>query len=169
MELKRLFIRAKNLLPKYKYAILVLVIGLFFLMIPSFRSSEDDIKNQEREVITEKISDEERLKEILQQIKGAGNVSVLLTYANGEETIYQMNSDNSDNENSNSMHTDTVTITDSSRNEKGLIRQVIPAKYMGAVVVCTGADDSLVKLSIVEAVSKATGLGANQITVLKMK
>jgi len=40
---------------------------------------------------------------------------------------------------------------------------------MGAVIVCQGADDPQVRLSIVDAVSKVTGLGSDKISVLKMK
>jgi stage III sporulation protein AG len=40
---------------------------------------------------------------------------------------------------------------------------------MGAVVIAQGADDPSIKLAIVDAVTKATGLGANKISVLKMK
>jgi stage III sporulation protein AG len=36
-------------------------------------------------------------------------------------------------------------------------------------VVCQGADDPVVKLLIVDAVSKVTGLGADKISVMKMK
>ena len=53
--------------------------------------------------------------------------------------------------------------------ESGLVQRVDPPKYLGAVIVCQGADKAAVKLAIVEAVSKATGLGADQISVLKMK
>jgi stage III sporulation protein AG len=40
---------------------------------------------------------------------------------------------------------------------------------MGAIVLCQGADVPSVRLAIVDAVSKVTGLVANQISVLKMK
>ena len=42
------------------------------------------------------------------------------------------------------------------------------AGYMGAVVVCPGADRPEVQLRIVETVSAFTGLGSHQIVVQKM-
>ena len=63
-------------------------------------------------------------------------------------------------------HTYEVNIR---RADPGLVRQVNPPEYLGAVVLCQGADNPSVKLSIVEAVSKATGLTTDRITVLKMK
>ena len=59
--------------------------------------------------------------------------------------------------------------TDSDRNETGLVHQINPPVYLGAVVLAQGADNPVVKLSIVEAVSKVTGLGADKISVLKMQ
>ena len=112
---------------------------------------------------------EERLSALLSQVSGAGNVQVILTMSSGEETLYQANEDVSTQENGMTTKTDTVTVTDAQRNESGLIRQVNPPVYKGAVVVCQGADNAAVRLAIVDAVGKATGLGADKISVLKMK
>jgi stage III sporulation protein AG len=73
------------------------------------------------------------------------------------------------NDNNTSANSDTVTVTDSDRNENGLIRQINPPVYSGAVVVCQGADNPQVKLSIIDAVGKLTGLGSDKISVIKMK
>jgi stage III sporulation protein AG len=40
---------------------------------------------------------------------------------------------------------------------------------MGAIVVCQGGDQPTVRLAILDAVSKVTGLGADKISILKMK
>ena len=60
-------------------------------------------------------------------------------------------------------------ISGSDRGQEGLIKQVNAPTYRGAIVVCQGADDPVVKLSITEAVSRATGLGVDKISVIKMK
>lgn len=39
----------------------------------------------------------------------------------------------------------------------------------GAVVLCAGAEESAVRLSVTNAVSAYTGLGSDKITVIKMK
>ena len=109
------------------------------------------------------------LETILGCIWGAGNVKVMLKEATGAETVYQSNEDHTDSENSTTTRTDVITITDSNRGEYGLIRQVNPPKYMGAIILCQGADDPTVRLAVVDAVSKITGLGSDKIAVLKMK
>ena len=62
-----------------------------------------------------------------------------------------------------------MILSSSDREEEGLVRQVNPPVYLGALIVCQGGDNPTVKLSIVEAVMDITGLSSNQITVLKMK
>lgn len=161
MELKgKLF----NILPaikKYKYAILILIIGLVFMLLPS---GKDNVPVETEPASTLEgtaPSLESRLAQLLCAVEGVGEIRIILTVAEGEEIIYQ--ADASGNQ------TDTVTVTDSDRNQKGLIRQVNPNRYLGAIVACQGGDDPIVRLAVVDAVSKATGLGANQISVLKMK
>ena len=58
---------------------------------------------------------------------------------------------------------------DAARTETGLVRQTLEPIYRGAVVLCDGADQSGVRLAIVNAVSSVTGLGADRICVLKRK
>lgn len=154
---------------KYRYAILVLVIGLVLTTIPTTSSSDNSDKVvEEAESVTQRTIDEQ-LSDLLSKIEGAGEVKVMLTVSEGEEIVYQENSDISSSDNTYSSKTDTVTITDSQKNQTGLVRQVIPPRFLGAIVLCQGADDPTVKLAIVDAVSKITGLGANCISVLKMK
>ena len=159
---------ATALIGKYKYPLLILCVGIVLILLPGGNKAKNA---QESAVIipqTNSILDvEERLSAILRCISGAGDVRVMLTLAQGEETLYQRDEQNGSG--GTNTRSDTVKVTDSERNEQGLIRQVNPAKYLGAVIVCDGADDPAVRLAIVCAVSNATGLGADKITVLKMK
>lgn len=41
--------------------------------------------------------------------------------------------------------------------------------YQGALIVCSGAGSASVRLAVVDAVADLTGLGADQISVIKMK
>ena len=107
----------------------------------------------------------ESLEQILGQIEGVGRVKVMLTQSAGEITIYQEDTDHSGD----TVREDTVLVTGESRQEMGLVRQVIPPKYQGAVVVCQGGDRAAVRLAIVDAVAAVTGLTSDRITVLKMK
>lgn len=151
-----------ELLKNYRYVLLVLLVGLVLMFFPKDEGQEVQIQTA---ITEEEKGLQERLAEILSHVSGAGSVEVLLTQATGEETRYQFDEDLSGEE----THRDTVLITDAERTEAGLIRQVNPPSYLGAIILCQGADDANVRLSIVKAVMSVTGLTSDHITVLKMK
>ena len=115
------------------------------------------------------VSINDQLSDILSKVKGAGDVQVLLTVQAGEETRYQLDEVTEVTEQGSSTKVSTIILSNMDKQQAGLVRQVIPPIYKGAVVVCQGGDDPSVKLAITEAVSKVTGLGADRISVLKMK
>lgn len=159
--------KVNALFKKYKYAFLILLVGLVLMAIPSGRKEKEEVYTETKVETVPSV--EERIESILSKIDGAGDVEVLLSQAKGERILYQTDMDESVSENGTTNRVSTVLVTDTQRNENGLIVQVEPPVYLGAIVVSKGADNPSVKLAIVEAVSKITGLGANQITVLKMK
>lgn len=169
MDVKNILAKILDLIKKYRYAVLVLIVGLVLMSIPSFTTpTEDTVSDSKAETINQPVL-EDKLSQILSLVNGAGEVQVILTVAAGEEVVYQTDNDETNTADSSGKNTDTVTVTDANRNQNGLIRQINPAVYQGAIVVCEGADNPTVHLAIVDAVSKITGLGANRISVLKMK
>lgn len=151
------------LFKKYRSVALLVLLGIFLLLLPENTTPEES-EIQESVVLTQPRLQEE-LARLLSGVSGAGKVEVLLTQAKGEQTIYQEEERVTANETSR----DTVLVTGSDRAQSGLVRQVNPPEYQGAVVLCQGADSPQVKLAMVEAVKAATGLTADCITVLKMK
>ena len=115
------------------------------------------------------MSVQDELERILGMIDGAGEVAVLLTEYHGQETIYQTNIQSDTDESSTRNDTTTVIVTGKESEDLGLVRRVDPPEYLGAIIVCQGAGNPQVRLAIVEAVSRATGLGANQISIVKMR
>ena len=168
MELKRFSSKVVNWLNKYRYAALILVIGLVFVFMPTIHKKETDIV-QELIPESKQTINKSDLEEVLKSIHGAGDVKVLLSVSHGEETIYQKNNDVSNSEGNSSKRDETVLISDGQRAENGLITQINPPIYLGAIVVCEGADNASVRYAITQAVSKITGLSTDHICVLKMK
>jgi stage III sporulation protein AG len=167
MEIKVFLHKLKEVLIKHKYAFIILLIGVSFLLIPE---SKVDKAQQPIENISEtNYLSSETLSEILQTVEGAGQVRVLLSVASGEEILYQADQDVSVSKDNNTTITETVILVDTNRVESGLIKQINPPKYLGAVIVCQGADSPTVKLAITQAVSRIVGLSSDKICVLKMK
>ena len=165
MDLSQLKKKCTFYLGKYKFVLLILCLGLIFIFLPtgsSGKTAAEPIKQHKDESY---ISQEE-LAEILSKIEGAGRVEVMLSVASSSKTDYQSDKDGSA---SASERSTTVTISDSDRNETGLITKTDAPVYRGAIIVCDGANNPSVQLSVINAVSNITGLGTNQISVLKMK
>lgn len=155
---------------KYRYGLLVLVLGMVLMLWPSEETK--DTSGQQPVIAVETGSSEdlqEELEEILGKVEGAGKVRVLLTQSAGERITYQTDEDISTGETAGDIRRETVIITDSGRSQAGLVQQVHPPVYQGAIVLCQGADSAAVRLAIVEAVANATGLTTDKISVLKMK
>ena len=152
--------RINALFGKYKYPILVLLVGLALLALPKGEPPEQVQLPAE----TVAVDLERRLEALLSQIAGAGQVRVLLTEDTGRETVYQTDTQTD----ADSVREDTVIVEDSARVETGLVRRTLEPHYRGAVILCQGADVPGVKLAIVEAVRCVTGLGADRISVQKL-
>ena len=168
MDLRKQLNKCSEFIKKYKYVAIVLLVGLILMMFPTGKKSENNTAKKDAVLIPEETF-EEQLSKILQQISGVGSAMVLLTEASGKQTIYQSNSNTSTSNDTTSNQTTTVIVTDSERAQSGLIQQINPPKYLGAIVICQGADSPAVRLAVIDAVSKITGLGSDRISVLKMK
>ncbi len=169
MDVKKLQSSVKDLFRKYKYAALIIMIGIVLMLIPSQKTKPAETSAAKSSQELEEKSIQEELENLLSKIEGAGSVKVMLKESSGSETVYQTNEDISVSDNSTTTKVQIITITDADRNEIGLIKQINPPKYQGAVILCQGANDPKVKLAVTDAVSKITGLGADKIAVLKMK
>jgi stage III sporulation protein AG len=151
---------------KYRFVLLILLIGIGLMLIPFGSSEKADVSQQATAPTQPDISLE--LSRILSQIDGAGEVSVMLTIRTGISTVYQTDDSITTGENGSNKQ-DTVIITDENRSQTGLIQHIVYPEYRGAIIVCQGADNLQVRLNIMEAVARITGLGMDKISVLKMK
>lgn len=157
--------KLEALIKKYKYVVIVILAGILLMALPT-RKYQNSVTPTPQATSAE-MDVEDKLCSILREINGAGELEVMLTQAAGEKILYQMDEDIQGS--GGDRRAETVLITDADRKQEGLITQVRGPEYLGAVIVCQGAKDAKVRLAIVEAVTKATGLGADKIAVLEMK
>ena len=152
-------------LKKYRFVILAVVSGLLLMWVPG----KDNQPVSEQQEAAQQKTMEDSLQDILSLVHGAGKVEVLLTEKRGAETLYQTDSEASRADHSEQRQSQTVMVQNAARAEEGLVRQINPPVLQGALVVCQGGDDPKVKLAIVEAVTRVTGLPSSSVSVLKMK
>ena len=155
--------RLSQILSKYKYVAVVVLAGVMLMLLPE-QNEPQRIENSTEQPA--EISLATQLEEILGKMDGVGKVQVLLTELDPSRTVYQTDEQHSSD---GSVRSDTVIISDGSRGEGGLVSAIIPPTYLGAIVVCQGAERPAVQLSVIQAVSNVTGISTDRITVLKMK
>ena len=167
MDIKEAGGKLTALFKKYRWPLLVIALGILLMAWPA---GDRDTAEVPQIQATQPMEDpQQELAQILAQIRGVGKVQVLLTIKCGESVKYQTDEDIVSSDSGSTVRKETVIITDSDRNQQASVVQTLPPEYLGAVIVCQGAEDAAVRLAVVEAVSKATGLGADRISVLKMK
>lgn len=161
-------------LGKFRYPLLVLLLGVVLLLLPSQKESGDttlpESPVQTEAEATVQSADECRLAELLSRVDGAGKVEVMLTVSTEEETLYQTDTRTERDGGDSETHEEiTVLVDGTGSTQSALVRQRSAPVYRGAVIICQGAANPGVKLALVEAVSDLTGLSTDRISVLKMK
>ena len=173
MEKKAIAEKASRLFSRLKYPLLILLLGAALLLLPGKRANPTETPAETAPATDSQEDWESRLTEILSQVQGAGRVRVMLTQDQGSQVIYQqdreLDTDQDDTGKTRRERTETVILSRGSSNQEAVVSQVVGPKFRGALVVCGGGDDPGVRLAVVQAVCSVTGLGADQVTVLKMK
>ena len=115
---------------------------------------------------------EKRLASILSQIEGAGRVEVMLTVTGSTERVIAEDVSRTETRQQDSLERteDRETVVLGSGSDQNVVELKLNyPKYTGAVVVADGAGSAQVRLEIVSAVSAATGLASDRISVSKME
>lgn len=162
--------RAKEVLGKYQYVLILLLVGVFLLALPIGGKKPDatpEVKSQAggEDTALSWTDLEERLEKALSQIEGVGEVRVVLTLKEGPRQVLAQEGKVGEN----SHETTTVLASPSSGVREPVTVQELGPSYQGALVVAQGADDPQVRLALSQAVSALTGLGADKITICKGK
>ncbi len=151
-------------LAKYKYALLVAVLGALLLLWPAGEKKPAAVSGTGREALAET---ERAMEEILGKISGVGKVDVMLSLHSGGERVLAQDSSlrySGSVQSPDSYERSTQPVTDGG----GVVvtKETCP-QYRGALVVCEGGGDDGVRLQVAKAVSALTGLGSDRIAVVK--
>lgn len=154
---------------KYKYALIVLLAGVFLMLLPSRQERTTAAEPSAGAPASEVSEMQDALAKLLSKIDGAGRVEVLLSLEYGAESYYQSDEKISASGDTESREQMIVLYQPDSTQRLPAVRKTRYPVYRGAVVVCEGAGSPSVELAIVQAVSRLTGLGSDKISVIKMK
>lgn len=166
MDWMKIRSRISQQVSQYKYVLLIIGVGILLMLLPTQSETKQD-SDLTVQAKTD-ASVEEKLEQILSQIRGVGKVRVLITEQTGSETVYQVDEDRTEGNGSLRLKKETVIVSGGGI-QSGLIQTVTPPTYLGAIIVCQGAGSPEVRLAVTNAVSAVTGIGMDRISVLEMK
>ena len=154
---------------KYKYVLLILLVGIVFMLWPSGQQEERSVESAGVAAFDLE-AEEQRLEKLLTRVQGVGEVKVMLSLASSTEQILAQDNaltyagqvtapDDYQREET------TVILSQGSNGEEVVVTKEVYPTYRGALVVCSGAGDTQVRLAVIQAVSAITGLGSDKISV----
>ncbi len=148
----------------YSAVAILCVLLLLTLKTPKSRDEpeqENIPKSAASEVQDYRKELEARLEDILSEIRGAGEVSVMITLSGSEETVYAEDLSESDGKRS----SETVI----AGSQQALIRKKDNPKILGVLIVCTGGGRPQVKEKVVNAASTVLDIPTGKVYVTESK
>ncbi|MDP4180697.1 MAG: stage III sporulation protein AG [Bacillota bacterium] len=142
-------------------------------------TSSASIETAAKTTTEEKDVNEMKLEELLEKIKGAGKVDVMITYVSGKEIVPAYDTKNNDNETQEKdsgggtrsvMQNDNenkVTFEEQGGSKKAIVLKELLPQVKGVVVVADGSSDPIVKERIFRAVQVLLDVPLHKVEVLE--
>lgn len=123
---------------------------------------------------------QDELEEILSKISGVGQVRVLVTYSETSETVPMYNETHTESTTQENDTNGGVRTIQQTNNSKEIIyeeqsgekvpitKKVVLPKIEGAIVIAEGANNTNIKVNIIQAVEAVTGLPTHKVQVFEM-
>jgi stage III sporulation protein AG len=157
--------------------------GMLLILIGNFVGERGDTaQTQPDDTSASFVSEtEERLQQILSQVRGVGKVNVLVTLESGSKAVYAVNEKQTQEvvstyadgtifrEEETGDLEQSYLLVDSGSGKAPLILTNTEPTVRGVVVVCEGASSAVTRAAVLDAVTTALGVGANQVCILEYK
>lgn len=140
---------------------ILLAVGILFVVGGSSLSAIKKTPPDENEVlqeVTKSIDDE--LAEILSEIKGAGEVSVMIVKDNEGLKSYSYDTDGKQKK---------TVILNSQSGEEALVSEEIAPRIRGVLIVADGGGKGSVKEALIKSTQTVLGIAAHKIVVCERK
>lgn len=184
-KIKNLFSNKEKRLENLISLLIILVITLIIInkiLNQDKTQSSSDFKNETNVELADDNFEvqndlEKKLENILSKIEGVGAVSVLITYSESNTIvpIYNLNTNKSVAEETDTSGGKRVTETEESQkevikdsNSEIVTEKIVMPQIEGAIITAKGANNSNVKNNIISAVEAVTGIATHKIQVFEM-
>lgn len=162
--------------------LIILLVGLLLVVIamPVSDIKSDQTQDKQQMQQTENTSEEAytgaleaRLENALANVKGVGNVKVMITLASSAEKVVEkdreMSSDvqEGDGGGKNTSSSETAVYANGNGEETPYVKQELSPRIEGVLVIAEGGDNAVVIENITEAVQALFGVDTHKIKVMK--
>ena len=184
MEAKKMFDKLFAKKSFSKWILIFGIIGMALIFLSSFWPESQtnteqtaDVAASDVETYTQQL--ETKVTNLVSQIDGVGNCSVMITLENGVENVYANSEKNSNdstddyNGYGNQKTTErkdseqNIVVVDGSDGKEALMVTQKEPTVKGVVVVCDGADNPVVVQRVTDAVTTALNVKSNRVSVVK--
>ena len=155
---------------KFRLPLLIFAAGLLLMLLPTGKRSTQGVQTAAQAAQTQELTpSQEEMEAILSRIDAVRRDHILLTLRTSGASVYQTDTRTVTSGSGTTEECQTVFGQTSGSGKEPVVQTTLAPQYQGALVVCDGADRASVRLAVVQAVTSLTGLGSNQIAVVKMK
>lgn len=155
------FLKNKN----NRIILIIFIIGAVFMLFPTGSKKTEKVPSSTEE----SVDYEQRLAEILSEIKGVGRVEVMVTYSESTENnpAYDVKTDKSDR--GTDGYDESVERQPVMADGEPVILSKTYPKVKGVVVIAEGAGDLRVAADITDAVTTVFAIAPHKVCILERK
>lgn len=152
-------------------------IGLIFLFISSItgsgikRESQANTQDAEKSIISDiSVNDmehilEEKLSDMIGDVKGAGSAEVMISIASSGEIVYAENQKKESRDTFLSEDKEIVICKPNGNDDAGLVISIRGPDIRGVAVICDGGESAVVVSEIKKLVTSLFGIGSDRVYV----
>lgn len=151
---------------KIQYVFIALLsILVIFIFCFNFNLGKSDLTSSKDDLVLNYVSElEDTLSKTLSKVKGAGDVSVVITIKSGVETVLAMNTTTKKTDSGTEIVETPIIL-----NGKTVVLKEMYPEILGVLIVAEGADSLSVLTKIQQATKSLLNINVNQIEILTMK
>ena len=157
-------------LKKYRLATAVILLGVVLMLLPGGETAEQSPPRDAETEAFDRAAVQSEMEDILRGIDGVGELTLMLTVDAGtrRELAQNVTEEQSGGEDT-KKKTETLVLGAGSGVQNVVVTESVYPRYVGALVVCEGADSASVRLAVTNAVSVLTALPSDRISVVRGK
>ncbi|MBR1531957.1 MAG: hypothetical protein IJ643_07865 [Eubacterium sp.] len=154
---------------KIKIAVILGLVGILLIGASEVMPKKSvEPKAQEMSCTEYTAELESKTQQIVASISGVGKCRVMITLKNSNENIYAKNNTENTNDGHYSSESEYVLYDGENGESPVLIKEFYP-EIKGVAVVCSGADNTVVRENVINCISSLYGISTAKISVSKLK